>query len=77
MDEHLRRALPSHDDADEEASVEGTNAHVPAPVAEKRVSLLPKAEKKPASTRFFGNIFGGPKADGQVEESASVTKGTA
>jgi len=46
------------------------------PVAEKKAPSPPKAEKKPASTGFFGNIFGGLKADAQVEESASVTNGT-
>jgi hypothetical protein len=38
------------------------------------VAAPPEAEKNAASTSFFGNIFGGPKADTQVEESASVAK---
>jgi len=66
---------PLHDDADEEASVEGSDASAPDSVAEKKAPSPPKAEKKPASTGFFGDIFCGPKADAPVEESASVTKG--
>ena len=34
-----------------------------APVAEEKTPLPPKAAKKPASAGFFGNMFGGPKAD--------------
>ena len=64
------------DDADEEASVEGYDAAL-APVAEKKAPSPPEAEKKSASTSLFGNIFGRPKADAQVEDSASVAKGAA
>ena len=39
--------------------------------------MSPEAENKSASAGFFGNIFGGPKADAQVEDSASVAKGAA
>ena len=38
---------------------------------EEKCNSPPKAEKKSASTGFFGNTFGGPKADVQVEESAT------
>ena len=73
----MEEVEPLHDDADEEASVEGSNPLVPDPVAEKKEKKAPsppKAYKKAASTEFFGNIFGGPKADAQVKASA---KGTA
>ena len=59
------------DDADEEDEVAGSDAAL-APALSP-----PEAEKKSASTSLFGNIFGGPKADAQVEDSASVAKGAA
>ena len=73
----MEEVEPLHNNADKEASVEGSNASAPDLVAEKRKKMAPspsKAEKKAASTGFFGNIFGGPKANAQVEESV---KGTA
>ena len=44
------------------APVAEEKASAPAPVAEEKAPSPPKAAKKPA-TGFFGNIFGGPKAD--------------
>ena len=63
---------PLHDDADEEALVEGSN---PAPdlSAERNAPSSLKAENKAASIGFFGNMFGGPKADAQIKESAKCT----
>ena len=64
---------PLHDDADQEASVEGSDP--PAPIAEEKAFSPPEAENNSASTSFFGNVFGGPKADdGAVEAKAEVSQ---